>query len=248
MAAAFSAFGEAVDQRVEGIEQSVSAQDARLAAAEAKVIELETQVRDLYSKIDASSDVKQLESKLADIQEEQKQIKANSPTTSLSSWAVMGCLGWDTAGETLVERAKISLHNAGVKEDQYSFLSATRDPGSMVTLRFVSQQVLDDSILRVRSRKAPAYDSGKAVWLDHALTPEQTRPVKMIHRAHEQIEAVFLSKGIKKKVEKYVRDRRIKVAGHVVISIFKGALKWGPAAKEDLTQDEMDEIMSFAEL
>ena len=69
----------------------------------------------------------------------------------------------------------------------------------------------------------------------------------MIHRAHEQIEAVFLHKGNKKKVEKIPRDRRIKVEGHVILSVFRNSLRWGPAAKEDLSQDEMDEIVSFAE-
>ena len=88
-------------------------------------------------------------------------------------------------------------------------MAAKRDPGSMVSLRFASQDELNDAILRVKSNATPAYDKGKVVWLDYARTPEQNKPARMIHRAHEQIEAVFLGKGINKKVDKYPRDRRM---------------------------------------
>ena len=106
---------------------------------------------------------------------------------------------------------------------------------------------LEDAKQKLWTQKSPAYDTGKPVWLDFARTPEENKPVRMIHRAHEQLEAIFLNKGITKKVEKFPRDRRIKVESHIVVSVYKGSLKWGASAKEVLTQDEMDEILSFAE-
>ena len=152
-----------------------------------------------------------------------------------------------TPATELVQRAKAALQRAGVPAEQYSFVAAKRDPGSMVSVRFVSQDALEEAKQRLFCQRVPAYDTGKPVWLDFARTAEENKPVKMIHRAHEQIGVFFTNKGISKKLEKFPRDRRIKVQGHIVLSIFKGSLKWGAAAKEDLTQDEMDEIISFAE-
>ena len=138
MAAAFTAFGEAVDARVEVVEGAVAVHTEQLSNLEAKVIELEEKLRAIKKSVGNMSSIQELRDSLTAVREEQQKLNSSVPSVAAPASppgirpnssstlgkipfehrvvARIGNLGWDDTEEVILKRVKEILTKAGVTE------------------------------------------------------------------------------------------------------------------------------------
>ena len=195
---------------------------------------------------------KEVQDMLTRIPQESEKIKNIAPSGSSCSglrlWATIGCLGWDLPAHEQLTRARQLLQEAGVDASKYSCLSAKRDPGSIVNLRFNAESDLEDAKMCVRAAAKSWLDSGKRAWLDNMKSTQERKPAILIHRASDLANQILQKKGgVVKEVEKVMGGKQIKINSVVVAYAFGCQLRWAPAAHEYFNQDEQDEVKGFAE-
>ena len=160
--------------------------------------------------------------------------------------AKIGNLGWDEKKEVIVKRAKEILIQAGVSQDDFTGLSATRREGSQAELCFNSPILLQKAKFSVRALEA-SFTNDKPVWLDVRKDREELRPARVVHRITDLITEAESGRSDKMPVEKFLNGKYVKVGTERAGYTNKGSWVWTSFANGRYNQEFRDMAKAFAE-
>ena len=198
--------GEAFDERIDLMQEDMTSLGK-------EVIEIKNNQAEMATKEEVKEEVrKNLVAMRVDLVQEIKdeltaaQHAPTSPARSASStgsssqpagprtFAILGGLGWDIPELQLLTIAKKVLLDAGVPEDRWTAMSpACRRGGcgSMVELKFLIQDDLEDAKLRLRCATGEVLVGAKSLpWLDYKKTREERRPTRVLRCAFDVLKTI----------------------------------------------------------
>ena len=160
--------------------------------------------------------------------------------------ARIGNLGWDDDENLIVTRAKEALDQAGIKQEDYVGLCATRKKGSLAELCFSDPVLLQKAKMSFRALKHE-FVSGKVVWLDVKKDREEMRPARVVHRITELIEEAESARDDRLPVEKVLNGKFVKLGPQRAGYVSKGNWVWTALAVSRYPQEFRDMATAYAE-
>jgi len=260
----FTAFGSACAEKFEHF-------DAENTNRKNEIVELRKELEGLKAKVDSGAAsaalptdlrdrVAAVEEELVKSQRDRATPVAESNGQHKSDWlhgipeserkyARIGNLGWDEQSPTLIKRAKELLEKIGVQADEYSCLSAVRNPGSLVGLTFKSADRLQEAKRAVRALCATAPGAKNPMWLDIEKSRKELAPARLIHRAFDMVtELEGARPDGKTDIEKKMNGKQIKVGGTTLVCwSFHGQLQWSNWAQKRYSAEEIQQVTAYCE-
>jgi len=244
---AFNAFAGALNTKFESLEAGIEAQAKANEELMSQVKVLQGQVADLQK-----SSAQKCE-KPPGLSHSPSTASTVPPGTSsgrtppeMRVVARIGNLGWDEKKEVIVKRAKEILMKAGVGQDDYIGVSATRKEGSQAELCFNSPILLQKAKFSVRALEF-CFTNDKPVWLDVRKDFEELRPARIVHRITDLITEAESGRSDKLPVEKFLNGKYVKVGTDRAGYTCKGSWVWTSFATGRYDQEFRDMAKAFAE-
>lgn len=190
MAASLTAFGSRVADEPKGVLDDIGAlrlqndeADLRVARCEGAVGSLRDTVEDEAARATARMD--ELQASMAALSSWVESVRAAAGTQgSIRSIARMGNLGWDTAPETLEQRARDILQHAAIPTTAFQAVAAAvgrTGKGSAAVVSFMTGHDLECAAVAARALRYE-FHAGKPVWIAPAKTRAELAPVRAMHR------------------------------------------------------------------
>ena len=164
--------------------------------------------------------------------------------------AILANLAWDTPGDEVVRRAKSVLMQAEIPEKDFKDLGPlNRLKGSAAVLTFASHALLQRARRKLDSMQlvVDTLDTKRVVWLDAKKERSETRPARLVHRAHEALSELELGRSDPIQIDKDLRGKRILSGGKRLGHSVNGAWAWSEAAQQRYTKDALAGATAFVE-
>ncbi|CAK0828366.1 unnamed protein product, partial [Prorocentrum cordatum] len=261
----FAVFGEHIEERFVGIEQSVASMSAQVQDHEGKIeeaLKLKETVENLLAELQTFKDAHHgmadgpaapaaggahdealIRKDMEDLrkQVEQQTTKMAEVPYEMRKVCICGGLGWDTPPETLQERCRQVLREAGL-EDKVETVAATRDiPGSTCEVVLRDAGTMGPARLRVKAL-GKTFVANKKVWFDAKRSRAENAPARMMHKAKEYLEAAATRDRAVVTLTTETKFKQVKANEIVIGYASDAAWAWTPAA----TQFYAEEVLGLS--
>lgn len=179
----------------------------------------------------ASRDIEEMRNSIDALSARVEALRTSEPSDTRRV-ARIGLLGWDATPEVLEERAHTLLAEAGIARGAFGPVAAVTGRGglgSAVETVFASRASLEQAKVAVRGLRR-VFDGDRAAWLDEARTRAETRPVRIMHRVADVIQALEAARPDRMAVGKDPQARATTVGGRRAVFVGADKLVWTPLA------------------
>ena len=231
-------FGQSVHKRFVQNETEIDICKGKLASIEQELAALrlsqhglEQNTPKMQTDLDAVvTRIGEAERKLAEELCSPSELGAPSPSSSkrsgknastpyeLRNEFTIGNLGWDEAGEIIVQRAKELLRLLNIDEKDYEGPVAVRaTKGSLAEVWF--HDPLKGTLARLRCKALrKIYHSNRIVWLDAKKTMEELKPGRVLRRAQQVMTIFEGEKEVKREITANLKDFTLAANGIIMLN------------------------------
>ena len=260
MQSSLEAFGGEVEERFQQVENKITDTEAKLLA---RVNQLEGIVH--QNKKEMENQLIKAKAAFDSLEEEFKHVKEQASSAPLSpagssiksaassvpyeqrTQATLGCLGWDTPADQLVQRGEQVLGDCGYKKpDHYTAISCPRrDGGSLCHVHFSSATVLQEAKLKVRTL-SKVYHQERQVWLDASKSREELAPNRYLHRMATHLELLQNMKQDPEPVIKNVPTKTMTIGGVLIGYASSAGWTWGAKSIDKIALQDQPQALAYA--